>query len=123
MPRTVGSRVMRPDEADDTSDLRGSNANPLVPTIDLRRALSYPMIDVVRLPPPVGSRTLHVRVIRRTATTSDAPGSSTCPPFGHDEGHFGLQLMADAARRAGAGLTVTTPAGEGTALRLEVPRR
>jgi signal transduction histidine kinase len=43
--------------------------------------------------------------------------------FGRIEGHFGLQLMADAARRAGAGLMFDRPAGGGTAVRLQVPRR
>jgi hypothetical protein len=51
------------------------------------------------------------------------PGPARVPPSDTTRADFGLQLMADAARRAGAGLTVTTPAGEGTALRLEVPRR
>ncbi|MDQ2837158.1 MAG: histidine kinase [Actinomycetota bacterium] len=43
--------------------------------------------------------------------------------FARGDDHFGLQLMADAARRAGAGLAFATPAGGGTALELAVPRR
>jgi signal transduction histidine kinase len=39
-----------------------------------------------------------------------------------DNGHFGLQLMADAARRGSAGLSFSTPPGGGTDLQLEVPR-
>jgi two-component system, NarL family, sensor kinase len=37
-------------------------------------------------------------------------------------GHFGLQLMTDAARRCGARLTIATAPGSGTRVRLEVPR-
>jgi signal transduction histidine kinase len=53
----------------------------------------------------------------------DGRGFDAASAFRRAEGHFGLQLMVDAARRAGAGLTVTTPAGGGTVLSLEVPRR
>jgi signal transduction histidine kinase len=53
----------------------------------------------------------------------DGRGFDAATAFGRDEGHFGLQLMADAARRAGAGLTFGQPAGGGTALQLSVPRR
>jgi two-component system NarL family sensor kinase len=47
----------------------------------------------------------------------DAPSA-----FGRGEGHFGLHLMGDAARRASAGLSFTTAPGAGTQLRLTVPR-
>lgn len=53
----------------------------------------------------------------------DGRGFDPAAAFGRDDGHFGLQLMADAARRAGAGLAFARPAGGGTALRLSVPRR
>ncbi|MDT4913923.1 MAG: two-component system, NarL family, sensor kinase [Pseudonocardiales bacterium] len=48
----------------------------------------------------------------------DAPAA-----FGRDEGgHFGLQLMADAARRTAAGLAFAPAPGGGSHLRLEVAR-
>ncbi|MFN2519193.1 MAG: sensor histidine kinase [Jatrophihabitantaceae bacterium] len=53
----------------------------------------------------------------------DGRGFEPSAAFGREEGHFGLQLMADAARRAGAGLAFARPAHAGTALQLTVPRR
>lgn len=50
-------------------------------------------------------------------------GFDPAAAFRRDQGHFGLQLMADAARRAGAALTFDTPVGGGTALQLTVSRR
>jgi signal transduction histidine kinase len=48
----------------------------------------------------------------------DAPAA-----FGRDEGgHFGLQLMADAARRTAAGLAFAPAPGGGSHLRFEVAR-
>lgn len=51
----------------------------------------------------------------RTATGScrvvdDGRGFDAASAFRRDEAHFGVQLMADAARRAGAGLPVSTAA-------------
>jgi signal transduction histidine kinase len=37
-------------------------------------------------------------------------------------GHFGIQLMTDAARKCGAGLTIASTPGAGTRVRMEVPR-
>jgi signal transduction histidine kinase len=53
----------------------------------------------------------------------DGQGFDAAAAFERADGHFGLQLMADAARRAGAGLAFSIPPGGGAALRLEVPRR
>jgi signal transduction histidine kinase len=53
----------------------------------------------------------------------DGRGFDAAAVFGRQgRGHFGLQLMADAARRAGAGLAFTTTPGHGTTLHMEVPR-
>ena len=38
------------------------------------------------------------------------------------EGHFGLQLMADAARRSGSRLALRSAPGSGTLIRMEIPR-
>jgi signal transduction histidine kinase len=54
----------------------------------------------------------------------DGRGFDAAAAFHHDgDGHFGLQLMADSARRIGAALTFSGAPGGGTWLRLEVPRR
>ncbi len=53
----------------------------------------------------------------------DGQGFDAAAAFTRAHDHFGLQLMADAARRIGAGLAFSAPPGGGTALRLEVPRR
>jgi two-component system, NarL family, sensor kinase len=39
------------------------------------------------------------------------------------EGHFGLQLMADAAQRSGSRLALCSTPGSGTLIRMEIPRR
>lgn len=57
------------------------------------------------------------------AVLEDGRGFDPADALGRDAGHFGLQLMADAARRAGAGLVFAQPASGGTALQLTVPRR
>jgi signal transduction histidine kinase len=43
------------------------------------------------------------------------------PGTAAEEGHFGLQLMADAARRSGSRLALASAPGGGTRLRLEIP--
>jgi two-component system NarL family sensor kinase len=45
------------------------------------------------------------------ATAADAPGT----------GHFGMRVLTDLARAAGAALDLATAPGQGTALRLQVP--
>lgn len=42
--------------------------------------------------------------------------------IGNPEGHFGLQLMADAAQRAGCRLELASAPGAGTRIRMELPR-
>lgn len=55
-------------------------------------------------------------------------GEGFAPALGEDgtpvspEGHVGLRLMADLARQSGGRLAVTAAPGEGTTVRLEVPR-
>ena len=41
---------------------------------------------------------------------------------GNSEGHFGLQLMADAAQRAGCRLELASTPGAGSRIRMELPR-
>jgi signal transduction histidine kinase len=53
----------------------------------------------------------------------DGRGFDPAATFTRDEdGHFGLQLMADAARRVGAGLSFIAGPGEGARLLMEVRR-
>jgi signal transduction histidine kinase len=55
--------------------------------------------------------------------SDDGSGFDPATAYGPDHtAHFGLQLMADAARGAGAELAFISAPGHGTTLRLEVPR-
>jgi signal transduction histidine kinase len=52
----------------------------------------------------------------------DGRGFDAEASFAAEGAHFGLRLMADAARQVGAGLSFSSSPGQGTNLRMEVPR-